>query len=191
MVLHTQTLGAAFILLSLVLGISLVFSWILNRTIPALLWWGSAFCLAFAGMGLVAPRTGEPPVSILLLSNAFMALAYGSLYAGCRVFNGRPWPLPSSVIGAVLWVAVFPAIFDSPGARLIVMSALAATYSFLSAFELWKHSGQKLASRHVAVTLLGALAVFHVARARLGLSLSSITWIDAFSNRWSSEMGLC
>src|SRR4051794_38678426 len=104
MTLHTPTLGAAFILLSLVLGISLIFSWMLNRAIPALLWCGAAFCLICLGMGLVAPIANAPTVSILLVANAIVALAYVALYAGCRAFNDKPWHLPVCLIGATLWI---------------------------------------------------------------------------------------
>jgi len=190
MTLHTPTLGAAFILLSLVLGLSLIFSWALNRAIPSLLWWGAAFCLIALGMGLVATSTSAPAVSTLLIANAIVALAYGSLYAGFRVFNERTWHFPVSVIGATLWVGMFPAIYDAPGIRLVLMSAIAAGYSFLSAVELWRNAKQPLASSRMVIALLLVLAAFNTARGSLGLSLSSIEWIDSFANRWSSEMAL-
>jgi len=190
MTLHTPTLGAAFILLSLVLGLSLIFSWALNRAIPSLLWWGAAFCLIATGMGLVATSTSAPAVSTLLIANALVALAYGALYAGFRVFNDRPWHFPACVIGATLWVGMFPAIYDTPGIRLVLMSAIAAGYSFLSAAELWRNAQQPLASRRVVIALLLVLGAFNTARGSLGLSLSSIEWIDSFANRWSAQMAL-
>jgi hypothetical protein len=43
MVLDPATLTVAFVLLSAVLGTLLLFSWVLNRKVQALAWWGSAF----------------------------------------------------------------------------------------------------------------------------------------------------
>lgn len=117
-------------------------------------------------------------------------LAYGALYAGARSFNGRAGALPASTAGLGIWVLAFAVIYDQPSARLTFLSALAAGYAALAAWELWRHAPRQLASQKVAVTLLSALAVFNICRSMLGITLSSIFWIDVFAKRWSAQMAL-
>jgi diguanylate cyclase (GGDEF)-like protein len=190
MVLDPATLGAVFVLLSAVLGALLLFAWTLNRKVRALAWWGGAFGLVPFGMGMVSLGQGAPGYWVLLIANAIMALAYGVQYAGCRAFNGRMGTVPASIAGAAVWVLAFPMIHDRPAARLALMSGIAGGYAALSAWELWRHAPQRLASQRVAIVLLVCLAGFNFARGTLGFSLSSIAWIDAFASRWSSEMAL-
>lgn len=190
MALDPVTLGAAFVLLSAVLGVLLFFAWALNRTVSALAWWGGSFCLTAFGMGLVSVGKGSPSYAILLIANAFMALSYGALHAGCRSFNGRighPWLW---LAGAAVWACAYPVISDWPEARLVLMSWIAGGYAALAAWELWRHASQPLASRWVAVVLIVLLAAFNLLRSMLGFSLSPIGWIEAFRGRWSPEMAL-
>jgi diguanylate cyclase (GGDEF)-like protein len=190
MAFDPATLGAVFVLLSIVLGGLLIFAWTLNRAVRALGWWGSAFCLVAVGIGMANLPAGQPGSPTLLLANAVVMLGYGTMYAGCRSFNGRNGVLQVSLIGVALWVLAFPLIYDNPSARLSLMSTLAAGYAALAAWELWRHAQRRLASQWVAVTLLVGLAAFNICRGMLGISLSSIFWIDVFAKRWSAEMAL-
>jgi len=190
MTLHPATLGAAFVLLAAVLGALLLFSWTINRKVHALAWWGASFCFVPVGMGLVSLGQPSPSYAVLLVANALMAAAYGVLYAGCRVFNGRAGLILSGIAGIAIWTLAFPITYDKPGVRLILMSAIAGGYAGLSAWELWRHAPQRLASQRVAIVLLLILAAFNLARGLLGFSLSSITWIDTFADRWSASMAL-
>ncbi len=190
MALDPRTLGAAFVLLSAVLATLLLFAWSLNRKVHALAWWGAAFCLVAAGIGLATLRQGSPDYFILIIANASVVLGYGALYAGCRTFNGRTGTLAISLVGPAIWLLAFPIIHQMPSARLVLLSLITGGYAVLSAWELWTNAIQRLASQRVAVVLLLGLAAFNVCRAMLGLSLTSISWIDAFANRWSAEMAL-
>ncbi|MFC4173093.1 GGDEF domain-containing protein [Microvirga sp. GCM10011540] len=188
--LDPPTLGFVFVLTTAVLGILLLFAWLINRTITALAWWGSAFVLVFCGMALVSLDQSPPGMRVLLVANGFMALAYGALYSGCRVFNGRSGAFQSLVVGLVVWLVAFLAILDNAGARLLVMSLIAGTYAGLSAWELWRHGPHRLTSQLTAVFLLVGLTVFNAFRGVLGVSATSVFWIDVFAKRWSSEMAL-
>ncbi len=190
MPLDPATLTVAFILLSAVLGTLLIFSWTLNRRLSALAWWGSGFWLIAVGIGWANLGEGSPGYTVLLLANALGILSYGAIYVGCRVFNGRPAILLHGGAGVVVWACAYPFIYDSQGYRLILASLLIAAYSALSAWELGRHPRQPLASQRVAVALLSGLAVFNLIRGMLGISLTSIPWIDGFARRWSSEMAL-
>jgi len=190
MALDPRTLGAAFVLLSAMLGALLLFAWMHNRKLHSLAWWGATFSLFAIGIGMANLGHGAPGYFVLLVANALVALAYGVLYAGCRTFNNRT-SRPSAIIcGAVAWIAVFPIIHETANARLLLLSLIAGGYAALSAWELWRHAPQRLTSQKAAVILLFALAAFNLVRALLALKLTSIAWIDAFANRWSADMAL-
>lgn len=190
MTLHPATLGAAFVLLSAVLGMLLLFAWALNRSVRALAWWGGAFCLVPVGMGFVSLGQVAPGPVVLLGANATVVLAYGFLYAGCRAFNGRAGLTAQSVAGTIVWIAAFPSIASHFGARLALVSVIVGAYALASAWELWRHAPLKLASQRIAIFLLAILALFNFARGALGYLPSSVPWIDAFTDRWSANMAL-
>lgn len=190
MVLDPVTLTVTFVLLSAVLGTLLLFSWALNRNVTALAWWGGAFWLIAVGIGSANLGRGQPVYAVLLGANALALLSYGALYTGCRVFNGRSAPMRVTLTGVAVWLAAFPFIASSQGYRLILASLVACAYSLLSAWELGRHARRPLASPRVAVVLLLGLAAFNLSRAGLGVTLTSISWIDAFASRWSPAMAL-
>ncbi|QRM27796.1 GGDEF domain-containing protein [Microvirga sp. VF16] len=190
MVLDPATLTVAFVLLSAVLGTLLLFSWMLNRTVKALAWWGSAFWLIAVGIGSANLAQGQPAYAILLVANALALLCYGVLYTGCRIFNGRSAPLTAMLAGVAVWICAFPFIYSSHGYRLILASAITFVYSSLSAWELGRHASRPLASSRMAVVLLLGLAAFNLSRGTLGIALTSVSWIDTFASRWSPSMAL-
>lgn len=190
MKLDPVTLSFAFVLLSIALGVLLIFAWYLNLKVKALAWWGSAFCLIAIGIGIANIGRSSGSYWALLMGNALGMAAYGALYAGCKVFNGRKGFLLPGMAGIAIWIAAFPFIHDMPGARLALVAFLTTIYSAASSWELWRYPQQSLASQRVAVVLLAGLAVFNLPRAWLGFSVTTIPWFDALANRWSSEMAL-
>jgi len=188
--LDAPTLGAVFALNTAILAALLLFSWALNRQVQALAWWGLAFLFVLIAMGLLVLAQGIPKIFTLLIANAVLALAYGVLYGGCRVFNGRPATLLAIFMGAAIWCVAFPVISGNAGARHMLMSAIAAGYSALSAWELWRHARQRLGSQLIAIMLLICLFGFNVLRAGLGFSLAQVFWIDAFARQWSAQMAV-
>jgi diguanylate cyclase (GGDEF)-like protein len=153
-------------------------------------WWGSSFWLIALGIGWANLGKGAPSALVLLLANGLGLLSYGALYVGCWVFNDRRVTLLHGGLGVAVWACAFPFIHDSQGLRLMTASVLTGAYAVLSAWELARHAAQMLASQRVAVVLLSGLALFSFLRALLGLSLTSVSWIDSFAQRWSSEMAL-
>ena len=190
MTLDPRTLGAAFVLLSAMLGALLLFAWMHNRKVYSLACWGGTFSLFAVGIGMANLGGGAPGYFVLLVANALVALAYGILYAGCRTFNIRATKPSAIICGAVAWIAAFPIIHETANARLLLLSLIAGGYAALSAWELWRFAPQRLTSQKAAVILLFALSAFNLVRGLLGLKLTSIAWIDAFANRWSAEMAL-
>lgn len=190
MSLDPVTLNVAFVLLSLVLGGLMMFAWALNPKVKALALWGAAFILIASGIGVVNAGKASVSYAALLTGNALGLLAYVALYLGCRVFNGRKSNSVLLLSGIFIWMALFPFIYDKPEYRLIVIALTAGAYGLLSAWELWRHAPQPLASQRVAVVLLVLLSILNILRAWLGISLTSIAWIDALASRWSTEMAL-
>lgn len=190
MSLDPTTLGVAFLMISAVLGALLLFSWLLNRNVHALAWWGTAFCLVPFGMGLASLGLQPTGPLMVLVSNALMALVYGILYAGCRAFNGRSRTILASLPGLAAWILFFPAIQERFEARLVVASVISGAYVSLSAWELWRNARQHLVSQGVAIFLLLVLAAFHVVRGMLAFTSTGIEWIDVLAMRWSSNMAL-
>lgn len=190
MTLDPVTLNVAFVLLSVVLGALLLFSWRLNRRVKSLAWWGAAFFLIAAGIG--GANLGRAIVSYpaLLIGNALGVMAYGSLYIGSRIFNGRKPFYASMMVGVVIWAAAFPFIYEEPRLRLIFSTLIVFGYAAVTAWELWRHALQLFASQKVAIVLLVLLAIFNLLRAWLGIALTTVGWIDALASRWSSEMAL-
>jgi diguanylate cyclase (GGDEF)-like protein/PAS domain S-box-containing protein len=190
MPLDPYTLAAAFVLLSAILGLLLLFAWARNKRIQALAWWGITFCLLPIGIAMANLGKGVPGGFNLLIANALVTFAYGLLYAGCRSFNGRSGGFPASIIGPAVWIIVFPTIQDMFSARLLLLSLISGTYATLSGWELWRRAPQRLASQRMAVLLLLGLAIFNVLRGMLGLPLAAILWPEVLANRWSVEMAL-
>jgi diguanylate cyclase (GGDEF)-like protein len=188
--LDPVTLNVTFVVLAVVLGSLLLFAWALNRRVRALSLWGAAFCLIAFGFGVANLGKLAGSYSALLIGNALALLSYVALYAGCRIFNGRNGFVPFMLVGVVLWVAAFPFIYDRSDYRLILVSLTTGAYSLVCARELWRHAAQQLASQRVAIVLLCLLGFFNIMRGWLGVSLTSIPWIDALAHRWSSEMAL-
>jgi GGDEF domain-containing protein len=77
-----------------------------------------------------------------------------------------------------------------PHMRLMLAAFLTGVYPMFSAWELWKHAPKPLASQRIAMILLAGLGVVSLLRGGIGITLTSIPWIDAFAARWSSEMAL-
>lgn len=190
MALDPATLVAVFVLLAAVLGALLLFAWALNRKVRGLAWWGGGFCLMAFGIGLANLGKGLPAFPVLLSANALVVLGYGGLYGGCRIFNGRGGIALASLIGPAALLGVFPLISEWQGARVTLISLIACGYSALSAWELWRHAPQRLASQNVAVVLLLALAAFNLLRGMLGLAPSSLPFVEAIRGRWSAEIAL-
>ncbi|MCB8820045.1 GGDEF domain-containing protein [Microvirga rosea] len=190
MKLDLPTLSAVFVQITAVLGLLLLFSWTLNRKVQALAWWGSAFLLILTAIGLVVFQEGKPTTFILLVANSSLALAYGVLYTGCRVFNGRQPTWLSIMAGVGLWCVAFLMILNDTAARLAIMSGIGAVYAGLSAWELWRHARQRLASQLIAIFLLTGLVVFNIFRGVSGFSLAHAFWVEGYTQRGSAQMAM-
>ncbi|WP_052003012.1 bifunctional diguanylate cyclase/phosphodiesterase [Microvirga sp. BSC39] len=188
--LDPRTLAFDFILTLAILGGLLFFFWTRNRKISALAWWSATFILNAIGIGIANLVPGLPVHPKLMLANSLVALGYGALYIGARIFNERSVSKLALVVGPALWMLAYPMFHDNIAARVTVISLITGGYAALSALELWKHDPHRLASQRTAVALLLVLTGFSLLRAFAGLPMGSMFWVDAFVRSWSSEMAL-
>lgn len=189
MILHPESLGVAFVLLSATLGVLLLFSWALNRKVRSLGYWGFAYCLVAAGMSGVGFEHPLENSLSLITANVLVALAYGTIFKGCAHFAGLRTNILLPLTGAAIWIIAWPLTSGWFSARVILMGALIGGYTLASAWILLQ-CAQSIKSARVAATLLILCAGFHVMRGVLSFWPTSIPWIDAFAARWSNELAI-
>jgi len=171
MSLDIGTLSVIAICVTSLLGLFLLFAWSQDRT-TALAWWGMAYLIgSLSGTmwRLADVMTLPVPES---LPDVLLFIAVGMIWSAARLFHGRPVLWGAMCFGAVVWLASFsfPLFATSAASRLIVSSLIVATYTFLTAAELWRERRKSLIRRWPAslVPMLhGAIFLFPVALASL------------------------
>ena len=155
-----STLLAITVFSSAVAGCLLLLAWVQHRTATALALWGAAFLTAAAATALIAARGRIPDIWSIVVANAVLATAYGTMWCGVRNFEGRQTRLPRVLAGAGIWLAacVFPPFYATPVARAVLMAAIGVSYTLLCVFELWRARKEKVASRWPIMVLLAGHA---------------------------------
>lgn len=165
MTLHGPTLVSVLVLVSAILSSLLALSWMQNRSVSALGWWGLGFLFAAIGISLLGGRGRIPDFLSIDIANAASLLAYGFAWHGCRMFCGRPGNWAVVIGGAAFWVAAcrWPAFYELAPLRVIVASMLLVSYSGACAAELWRGS-KGLPTRRVTALIFAAHGVVLVGR---------------------------
>jgi diguanylate cyclase (GGDEF)-like protein len=147
-------------------GLLMLFSWMQNRSVPALALWGLGYLLASTGAALIALRGLIAPAWSVCCAIALICCAYGLVWAGSRLFEGRHVRVRWIVAGAILWIGAcqIHSFFDSAPARVMLGSAILATYAMLSAREVWYARDRELISRWPTLALLILHGSFLLAR---------------------------
>ena len=146
-----STLPAIAVFSSAVAGGLLLLSWLQHRLVTALALWGIAFLMAAVATALLAARGLIPDALSIVIANALLAAAYGTMWWGVRSFEGRRTRLIFVLTGTLVWLCgcVFPAFYETPVARAVLMTATGVAYMLLAVFELWRSRkrGSPLAGR--------------------------------------------
>lgn len=155
-------------------GLLLIIAWLQNRGDRTLLCWSIGFGLYSAALAIVSFRGSLPWIVGYPLANTFVVAAYALSWAGLRVFDGRPLPWLPALAGPVLCALAYlsPAVADDYRARVFIISALAALYSFMMVADLWQRRGDGLRAR---MALAAAVGVNGVANSVRGVHALTVT----------------
>jgi diguanylate cyclase (GGDEF)-like protein len=150
--LDVTTLFVVATCITALLGLFLLSAWMQER-IRALAWWGTAYLLGGFSVaiwsieGLISPPL--PPG----MANALLFVACGMIWSAARIFHGRPVLWVAMLAGAVAWLlaCLFPEFAQWTAARIVLSSIIVASYTFLTAAELWRERRKTLLRRWPAI----------------------------------------
>jgi diguanylate cyclase (GGDEF)-like protein len=163
--LDVQTLSVVTVFITALLGALLVFAGLQNRSVRAPMWWGAAYIVNAAGLGLLTSQGTAPGFVASDLANALVLLGYSLIWSGTRVFDGRKvYPL-LLLLAPAIWLLLcrLPA-FANHDLRVVVVSTMLAFLALRAAEELWRGRDEPLMSRWPSVIVLLAYAAVLLAR---------------------------
>ena len=171
------------------LGFFLLLAWIQDR-VRALAWWGAAYLIGGISVALWGVESAISPSLPQGTANAFIFVACGMIWNAARQFHGRHVLWGAMVTGATIWLlaCMSETFVASLGARIILSSLIIASYTFLTAAELWCERRKHLVSRWPAVfvpMLHGAVFLFPIPLASLlpaerGMLTLASGWVAVF-----------
>jgi diguanylate cyclase (GGDEF)-like protein len=166
MSLDLPTLLIVTVFVTALVGALLLFSWVQNRRVHALAWWGGALGLAAAATIMMSGRGEISDVVSIDLSNAAMLVAYGVFWTGMCRFEGRRSPWLLVLAGPLLWLVAcrLPAFHDSVGARVVLASLISISYTLSAALEVWRGRREALMSRYPILAILLVHAALYTVR---------------------------
>ena len=134
------------------LGLFLIISWLQDRSMRALAWWGAAYLIGASSMALWSSPAPLLPVPAEVFS-ALIFVACGMIWNGVRLFHGRRVLPLATFAGAILWVILCqaPVFATGESLRIVLAAMIASAYAFFTAFELWRERRKSLHSRSAAV----------------------------------------
>ncbi|HZD90384.1 MAG TPA: GGDEF domain-containing protein, partial [Pseudolabrys sp.] len=157
--LDGPTVSFVAICIAALLGLFLTVTWMQQRDVRALAWWGAAYLIGASAMTLWSAPAHVfrvPPE----VSSALMFIACGMVWNGVRLFQGRRLLPVAAFAGAVLWllIAPFPDFAEGSNARIALGAIVVAGYTFAIAFELGRERRKALYSptRMIVVPCLHA-----------------------------------
>jgi len=184
MMLDMSTLSFVAISLAAVLGLFLVFSWLQERDVRALAWWGAAYLIGGSSIALWA--VPSPMVALpAFVPGMLIFIACGMVWNGVRIFHGRR-VLPIAIFaGALVWLTLcqLPAFATGASLRIGIGSVIIAIYTFSIAIELWRERRKSLYSRAAAVVVPALHAVIFLSPVAMRVLLpprAAQGWIDVF-----------
>ena len=187
--LDVTTLFIVATCVAALLGLFMLFAWTQDR-IRALAWWGAAYLIGGFSVALWLCGQRALPFMPAPLPSALLFLACGMIWNAARLFHARNVLWPALFAGAVVWMlACSTTLFPPMGAnRIMLASVIVATYTFLTAAELWRERRKALMRRWPALfvpVLHGAVFLFPIPIARLmpnqsGLATLAAGWIGVF-----------
>ncbi|MGE5535486.1 MAG: diguanylate cyclase [Acidobacteriota bacterium] len=182
--LDISTLYFVAICLAMLLGLFLIFSWLQDRNVRALAWWGGAYLMG--GLSIALWALPSPIFSLpAALPGMLIFSACGMMWNGVRLFHRRRILPLAIVAGPVFWLLICSlSATDSAEVRIASGTIIVAAYTYFIAFELWRERRKSLYSRTAAVIVPILHAVIFLSPMAIQALLShreSQGWIDAFA----------
>jgi len=169
MQLDANTLFMVTMQVEVILGLLLFFVWAQNFSKRALAWWGSAYLLRAVSIILLGLHGSVPDSLSIDFGNAVLFASFALTWSGARVFDQRSPEASLSLIGVAIWlVACRLPVFAAPEVRMLLGAGIATTYTWLTAYEFWRHRDEELVSRWPAILMLFAHGAMFLLRTPAG-----------------------
>ncbi len=166
MQLDLQTLSVVTVFVTALLGALLVFAGLQNRAVRAPMMWGASYIVSAVGLALITTHGAAPDWLSINVANALVLFGCALIWAGARMFDGQP-VRPGLVLAApTLWLiaCAAPAFAADINLRVVLVSALMAMLTAITAEEFWCGRSEALMSRWPTVCALLAYAAVLLAR---------------------------
>jgi diguanylate cyclase (GGDEF)-like protein len=190
--LHVPTILFLVVLITLVTGALLLFSWCQNRSHGSLAWWGSGNLVSGVGACLLMERNVLPNVLTIEVAGALLLIGYGAMACAARRFCNRPTSFSVLLTGGAIWLVCcrFPIFHDFAPARVFVFSALVASYSWTAAFILVRDRAEALPSRFPAAAWMTLHGLSYAARLPITFFAASVSEAEIINHPMFSLIAL-
>jgi len=173
--LDVSTLFSVTILVMMLLGVLLIATWLQNRGMRALAWWGAAYLVGGMGVWMLGSRGSIRDLLSIDVANALLFVAWGLTWSGARLFDGRGVKPAWMFVGTLMWIGAcqIPSFMASMDARVVLSSIIISGYTIVIAFEFWRGRDEPLGSRWPAIVVLGAHTMLFLLRIPMALTATS------------------
>jgi len=150
--LDVSTLFIVATCVTALLGLFLLYAWRQDR-IRALAWWGAAYLVGGFSVSLWTLQGFGSNLIPSGLPNALLLVACAMMWTAARLFHGRDILWVAMFSGATAWLLAsgFPVFEQSALLRIVLSSLIISSYTFLTAYELWRERRKTLIRRWPAV----------------------------------------
>ena len=189
--LDASTLIVVATCVTTLLGVFLLF--VSKRdSVRALAWWGAAYIIGGFSVAMWSHEAGSQETVSSSLPHVMLFIACGMIWCAARLFHGRNIQWFGMLAGAAVWLlathidANFAAVSND---RVVLSALIVATYTFLTAFELWRERRKAFMLRWIGIfipILHGAIFLLPIPLAELlppdnGLVSLTSGWIAIFA----------
>jgi diguanylate cyclase (GGDEF)-like protein len=188
--LDVTTLFVVATCITALLGLFLLSAWAQER-IRALAWWGTAYLIGGFSVAIWSIEGLISPPLPAGIANALLFVACGMIWNAARLFHGRPVLWGWLFAGSIIWLlaCLSPEFLRWTAARIVLSSLIVASYTFLTAAELWRERRKTLLRRWPAIfvpMLHGMVFLFPIPLASMlpadgGMVSLATGWIAVFA----------
>jgi diguanylate cyclase (GGDEF)-like protein len=176
--LDLVTMSAVNIVVTAILGVVLLLTWMRERSSAFIGWWGVAQLVQSVGILIAAVTSAMNLGDLVSLGSATMLLAESLKWKAARQFENRRFPWPLLFVGPLAFLGiVHSGVIQSFDARLFMMSTIIGLYNLAVACELERGTEERLVSRKPAIALLVLTAI------------SQLSWLPLLLSKPIGEVG--